>query len=262
MHGRHKPGCATYYPVLLKPRGPLPKNSSHPDIDINAITLPEVEEYNKRLNYVLTSSSQYQYEQRRKETGISKPSLLSGLPKSIPVPKCFPADTMHLYGLNIPTLLMDLWQGKIDHDDSDDPSTWEFAVFADQETWEGHGDNIAGTKKYIPCCIETWLPRNPAEKISSGYKAVEYLMYIYWLCSAYLYGILPDNFYQHFCKLVYAARIIHRHEKSKADLIAAHIALLEFVIDFEYLYYRRDPDRLHFIRPCIHALIHIIPEIF
>ena len=56
---------------------------------------------------------------------------------------------------------------------------------------------------------------------------MEYLTYIYWLCPAYLYGILPTNFYQHFCKLVYGTCIIHHHKKSKNDLIAAHIALLD-----------------------------------
>ena len=38
--------------------------------------------------------------------------------------------------------------------------------------------------------------------------------------------------------------------------------IIKFVLDFEYLYYRRDIRRLHFIRPCIHALVHIVPEIF
>ena len=109
MRGQHKRGCATYYPVLLKPHGPLPADSGHPDIDINSINLPEVKEYNECLALVLASSSQNQYKQQCEETGISKLSLLSGLPKSIPVPKCFPADTMHLFGLNIPALLMDLW---------------------------------------------------------------------------------------------------------------------------------------------------------
>ncbi len=32
---------------------------------------------------------------------------------------------------------------------------------------------------------------SPAEKISSGYKAWEFLIYVFGLCLALLYGILP-----------------------------------------------------------------------
>ncbi len=35
----------------------------------------------------------------------------------------------------------------------------------------------------------------------------------------------------------------------------------EFVLDFEQLYYQRDMSRFHFVRQCIHTLIHLIPEV-
>jgi hypothetical protein len=115
---------------------------------------------------------------------------------------------------------------------------------------------------YIPTCIESRTPRNPAEKISSGYKAIEYLLYIFSLCPALLYGVLPSEFYRHFCKLVFAFRIIHQYHKSQDELLAAHKALLEYVYQFELLYYKRRMSRLHFVRPCIHALVHLVPEHF
>lgn len=37
--------------------------------------------------------------------------------------------------------------------------------------------------------------------------------------------------------------------------------LVEFVNEYEQLYYRRRMDRLHFVRPCIHVLTHIVPEV-
>jgi hypothetical protein len=42
----------------------------------------------------------------------------------------------------------------------------------------------------------------------------------------------------------------------------AHKAFLEFVYEFEILYYKRDLTCLHFIRPCIYALTHIVLEHF
>ena len=175
MLGRHKPGAGTYYPVMLKPHGSLPSGSGHQDVDINSITTPSPDEYSKRLYHVLGSTSTHEYERRRRETGICKPSIVSALSKSIAIPKCFPADTMHLFALNISQLLISLWRGNIDHVQDDHPTTWPFAVLCDNVVWGAHGASVAGAGLYLPVCLESRVPRNPAEKISSGYKAVEYL---------------------------------------------------------------------------------------
>jgi len=212
MPGCHKPGAGTYYPAMLKPHGDpsvLPPGLAHPDVSINSITTPLPAEYNERLCCVLGSMSTYEYVNNHKETGICKPSIISGLPKSIPILKCFPADTMHLFALNISQLLVSLWRGSIYHAQDDDPTTWPFGVLHDDAVWQAHGASVTGAGLYLPVCLESRVPRNPAEKISSGYKAVEYLVYIFGLCPALLYCVLPPRFYYHFCKLVFGARVIH-----------------------------------------------------
>jgi hypothetical protein len=263
MPGRHKPGVGTYYPAMLQPTGnKVPIGASHPTISITSITTPSVDDYKENLQYVLASPSGRQFERRRRETGLRKPSIISALPKSFPVPKCFPADTMHLFSLNLTQLLVALWRGTIDHAKEDNPTSWPFAVLHDVDIWKQHGAVVAAAGRSIPVCLTTRVPRNPAEKISSGYKAIEYMVYIYGLCPALLYGILPEPYYRHFCKLVFATRIIHKRHKSKDELLAAHRALLEFVYQFELLYYCGELSRLHFVRPCVHALTHIVPEHF
>jgi hypothetical protein len=262
MPGRHKPGVGMYYPAMLKPEGPgLPSGSNHPDININQIATPSSESYYKNLHYVLASPSVRQYEARRRETGIRKPSIVEGLSKTFSIPGCFPADTMHLE-LNIAQLQVALWRGTIEHSKDDDPGAWPFAILHAPQIWRAHGAAVAAAHQYIPTCIESRTPRNPAEKISSGYKAIEYLLYVFGLCPALLYGLLPPEFYHHFCKLVFGIRIIHQRHKSQDELLAAHKALLEYVYQFELLYYRRQMSRLHFVRPCIHALAHLVPEHF
>ncbi|KAF8476354.1 hypothetical protein DFH94DRAFT_635049 [Russula ochroleuca] len=169
---------------------------------------------------------------------------------------------MHLFGLNLSQLLVVLWRGSIEHAQDDNPTTWPFTVLHDNVVWQTHGASIAGAGLYLPVCLESRVPCNPAEKISSGYKAVEYLVYIFGLCPALLYGLLPQNFYYHFCKLVFATRVVHQHHKFKDNLLAAHQAFLEFVHEFEILYYECKLTCLHFVRPCIHALTHIVPEHF
>jgi hypothetical protein len=148
----------------------------------------------KRFCHVLGSTSTCEYKCHHKETGICKPLIVSALLKSIPVLKYFSADTMHLFMLNISQLLISLWCGSIDHTQDNDPTTWPFAVLYDNTVWKAHGASVAGVGLYLPVCLESRVPRNPAEKISSGYKAVEYLVYIFGLCPALLYHLLCKDY--------------------------------------------------------------------
>ena len=83
---------------------------------------------------------------------------------------------MHLAALNIPDLLINLWRGTLDCDNNDDKRTWDWAVLTGR-TWEDHGRDVAACTPYLPGSFDC-PPRNSAEKISSGYKAWEFLMYI------------------------------------------------------------------------------------
>jgi len=77
-----------------------------------------------------------------------------------------------------------------------------------------------------------------------------------------LYGILPDKYWKNFCKLVYGVRILlQRRRITRTQLLSAHHHLCEFHEEFELLYCQRRTDRLHFVRPCLHALLHIAPEV-
>ncbi|KAK1224524.1 hypothetical protein PQX77_012570 [Marasmius sp. AFHP31] len=72
---------------------------------------------------------------------------------------------------------------------------------------------------------------------------------------------MPNYLYQHFCQLVSATRVVLQRRKSLDELREARRNLCEFVVLFEEYYYQRKLDRLHFVRPCIHALLHIIKEL-
>ena len=113
---------------------------------------------------------------------------------------------------------------------------------------------------YLPGSFDR-PPRNPAEKISSGYKAWEFLLYLFGMGPGLLLNILPDSYYRNFCKLVFGMRIIHQHQINRNDLQKAHEALLEFAYEFEKLYYQRRTDRLHFVWQSIHAVTHLAPEV-
>jgi hypothetical protein len=260
LPGRHKRGKPHYYPALLKPNNYSVTGSDHPDIDINDLPSMSSRIYEQKLEFVIQSSSETQYKKRRLDTGIVKPSIFLGLnPRyRLDLPGCFGSDIMHLAALNIPDLLISLWRGTLDCDNNDNRRTWDWAVLTGR-TWEDHGRDVAACTPYLPGSFDR-PPRNPAEKISSGYKAWEFLIYIYGLGPALFYGVLPEKYWMNFCKLVYGMRIILQHEIMADDLAKAHHALLEFCGEFEVLYCQRCPERLHFVRQSIHALTHLAPE--
>ncbi|KAG6913288.1 hypothetical protein DXG01_008153 [Tephrocybe rancida] len=79
-------------------------------------------------------------------------------------------------------------------------------------------------------------PRDPATKMNSGYKAWEFLLYLFVLGPGVLYNFLPPIYYTHFCGLIYAVRIINQHHITKEQLEKAIVALAEFVVQFKVLH--------------------------
>ncbi|KAA1473018.1 hypothetical protein DENSPDRAFT_899721 [Dentipellis sp. KUC8613] len=166
---------------------------------------------------------------------------------------------MHLVALNLTDLFLSLWRGTMECDSSDDIETWDFAVFRNVELWKWHGAYVGGTRPYLPGIFDC-PPRDVADKLTSGYKSQEFLTYFCGLAPALLYGILPEKYWCHFCKLISSLRILHQHKITSEEIIETTINLNSSVKEFEELYYCRRKDRLHFCRPCMHAVIHVPPE--
>jgi hypothetical protein len=261
LKGRHKPGGGHYYPALLKPHGYDVEGCDHVDVDAAHLPGTSASEYSDNLQYVQQSINETQYKKRRKDTGISKPSIFSGLQpeRTLGVPSCFPADLMHLVSLNLTDLFLSLWRGTMLCEKTDDKSLWDWFVLQG-DVWKVHGNTVASSTPYLPGSFDR-PPRNPAEKISSGYKAWEYLLYVFALGPGLFYGVLPDEYWRHFCKLVMAIRILHQRRIPVTQLRTAHVLFVEFEKEFESRYYQQRADRLHFCRQSVHALLHLAPEV-
>lgn len=168
-------------------------------------------------------------------------------------PNCFPLDLMHLTCLNLPPLLLDLWCGQIElnYDRSDKPA---WIVLDHDEDWKEHGQLVESMTRYIPGFFGR-TPRNPAKKINSGYKACEYLLYIWALGPALFRLVLPPAYWRNYCKLVRAVRIVPKRWMSSEDIEIAHRLLLEWENEYEIMYYDRQIDRLHLVRPFTPSLM-------
>ncbi|KAJ3779580.1 hypothetical protein GGU10DRAFT_255649, partial [Lentinula aff. detonsa] len=159
---------------------------------------------------------------------------------------------MHLLCLNLEDLLLCLWRGTLKCEPTDDKATWEWVKLVGK-TWEEHGEDVANATQYFPSSFHR-PPRNPAKKLSSGYKATEYYLYVFGLGPGLFRSILPKEHWQNFCKLTTGVRVLVQWGIPSEQLVRAHELLVQFAEEFEELYYQRREDRLHFCRPCIHTV--------
>jgi hypothetical protein len=174
------------------------------------------------------------------------------------IPGCFPGDVMHR-GLSYTDLIISLLRGTLECELPDSKETWTWAVLRRAKVWKEHGQAVADATPYLPGSFDR-PPRNPAEKLSSGYKAWEFLMYIIGLAPALLHGILPDPEWCHLCKGCSVVRCFNQNKIPCEQLKRCHKLAIEYVAEFETLYYQGMPERIHFICQSIHSMVHLGPE--
>ncbi|KAH9851446.1 hypothetical protein C2E23DRAFT_869376 [Lenzites betulinus] len=253
--GRHKLGCPHFYPALLRPLGDPVPGSDHGDILLSSIPPPSAAAYERNLKLLLSARNETQYKQLRKVTGLCKPTIMSGLSRTLPMPLCFPIDLMHLTCLNLPDLFLSLWRGTIQGSTQSDPKGWDCAILADPEVWELHGLHVERARHYLPGFLDR-APRNIAAKLNSGYKAIEFMTWFYNYVPAMLRSLLPEAYWLQFCKLARGIMILYAEDILPEELLQSKTLLTAAIEEYELLYYARDPDRLHVVRPAIHLIWH------
>jgi len=172
MQGCCEPAGKHYFPALLKPQGYNVEGCTHDDIDITHLPKPSHRKYIDNLCFLVALPNETQYCAQHLATGISKPSIFSGLDQShtLRLPYSAGSDIMHLGALNLFNLMISLWCGTIDCTKPDNKSAWDWAIFQEGSIWKEHGGAIIDTLHYLPSSFDRPLC-NIAEKLTSGYKA-------------------------------------------------------------------------------------------
>jgi hypothetical protein len=193
--------------------------------------------YFNNLKKLLPCANEAQFIKMRKETGLCKPSIFVGLSRqhSSGLPGCLSIDHMHIISINLPDLLLGLWRGTIDCDKKDSRELWDWVVLVG-DVWKSHGQDVAHCRPYLPRSFNC-PPWNPTEKISSGYKAWEFLIYVFGYCPALLHGVLPPRYWQNFCRLVSAVQLLHQRSLTAPQVRNAHLLVLSFIEEYEAIYY-------------------------
>ncbi|EIW81720.1 hypothetical protein CONPUDRAFT_54837 [Coniophora puteana RWD-64-598 SS2] len=262
--GRHPDGSGHYYPMLQQPTFPpglIVPNSMHEDLDVRTLPKAGDGDYNTIIERITECRTNAQYESVRRDTGITRPCIFLGLPRDhlLPVPHCFGSDCMHLWTFNVGDELIPLWHGEFSVKAPDSRNGWTWGALMDKDEWAKHGQLVANATPFLPGSFDR-PPRNPAEKIHSGYKAWEYYLYLYGICTSILFGVLEDRFYKNFVELVGAVRILGQFRITLQQLDEAQEKIYNFVEGFEREYVDRLPERIHFVRPWIHVLTHHVEE--
>ncbi|KIK90751.1 hypothetical protein PAXRUDRAFT_151248 [Paxillus rubicundulus Ve08.2h10] len=259
-----KNGCRVYCGVLgrrnLCPCDHTVTGSDHNDID--AFELPQggSAEYADNLKKIVSIRNQAQWDRMKTETGLTKPPLILGLDPtcSLGVPLCMTTDIMHLAG-NLSDLLISLWRGTMDIGPSDDRASWDWAVLESNEAWTAHSKDVERAGSHLPGSYDH-KPCNIAEKLNTQYKTWEFQLYMFSIAPILLYGILPSKYWTNYCMLVRGFQIMCQHSITQQQLQHAHGLLCTWERDFEHFYYQLKHDRLHFIRPATHQVIHLVVE--
>ena len=124
--GRHKPNGSHYYPALMMPIDYVMPQCNHKDLPFTLSAVSSSNLYPSNLSFLLKSLNEAQYKKWCLETGITKPTISLGFnPNQIfRIPGCFGSNIMHLGTLNLSDLLVTLWQGVLDHNRDNLPSSW------------------------------------------------------------------------------------------------------------------------------------------
>ena len=105
------------------------------------------------------------------------------------------------------------------------------------QLWEAHGETVTRAVPFLPLSFGH-ASANPAKSLSSRFKAWEHQQYIYGMGPTSFSHILPQKYWINFCKLVSGICILQCHSIPHKDLMHSHKLSIDFVTEFEELYYQ------------------------
>jgi hypothetical protein len=77
---------------------------------------------------------------------------------------------------------------------------------------------------------------NIAKKLTSSYKAWEFLLYLYSLGPRLLYNILPKPYYSNYYKLIFGICLMNQHNISLNNMCDMNLTLASFAQEYEVIY--------------------------
>jgi Transposase family tnp2 len=211
--------------------------------------------------YRTIASETLQYEvfnpnaRARPEYGVAQYSVFYQL-DTIDFPRSFPNDVMHLVFQNVVPKMVCWWTGEFLKCDEDDIGfVDELAI--PKPIWRQIGRDMQNSLRSIPSSYGKAL--RDISKYSGSFKAEEWSNFLLHYSSVLLHGRgrLRQDLFEHYGKLVAAIDLAIDYEIAVENIDAIKTLLIDFVSDYERLYYQYNGARISACLSTFHLLLHL-----
>ncbi|PPR05894.1 hypothetical protein CVT24_006642, partial [Panaeolus cyanescens] len=229
---------------------PLVRDDTEDNYEGGSLPMQTPQNFEDHVSQVEGAATKAQRDLLSTEYGVKGMPLLNEL-SSISVPASFPLDFMHLIWENLIPNLIRFWKGEfkdLDHQGK--------GYVISNEDWNEIGAACGSSGRTIPSIFGAAVPNLALQQY---YMTAE--MYANWtlfIAPIVLRDRFPDNqYYIHFMQLVSLLKLCLDLEYTEEEIDLLEAGFVEWVEEYERLYYQHDYDRLSACPLTIHALLHI-----
>ncbi|RDB22210.1 hypothetical protein Hypma_010657 [Hypsizygus marmoreus] len=258
IHGLRVPGtrASTHYVPLDRSRHPIVRANPQLPKTYDPANLPlrSHEQFLAHANEVQSASTNVDADRLAKLYGIKSVPILSRI-SSLRFPASFPHDFMHLIDENNLKNLIMHWTGTFK-----DLNAGSEQYELPKTVWEAIGEATAKSGSTIPSAYGSRVPN-----IATDRSNISAEMWSFW--ALYLGPILlrrrfqRPKYFKHFILLVQILNICLQFEISDKEIEDVRKGLIQWVTEYEKIYYQHDPSRISACPVTIHALLHIADSI-
>ncbi|GAA5931369.1 uncharacterized protein JCM15063_001447 [Sporobolomyces koalae] len=185
--------------------------------------------------------------------GINGLPIISEVP-GIDIPRSFSMELMHLLFENVMKDLRILWTGKL----GTTTLTGDYPFVISQDDWDLVDVEVENASRDIP---SEWGKKMPAPGRNQGwFTAEDYANFLNYVGPAVLHKRLQEPYYSHFLQFrSIALKLLHpnipRRDINQGGLLSE--AIVDWVTQYEELYFGGNAELLPVMTSAIHALLHV-----
>nr|GAT46989.1 predicted protein [Mycena chlorophos] len=202
--------------------------------------------YETQLMEIEAAMTKTERERLKKLYGINYRPYLQRVPSLDPSEQ-YSADCMHLFFENVVPNQWNMWAGKYKQL-SVGTGDYELKPAVLQEIF----NETAAAMKTIPSSFVRTLARG-----FDKFTAESWSFWFLYLMPGLLHRRLPDVYHRHALQLVEFIKLCTQLSINRADLDQMDEMIVEYVLEFERLYYQYDIERLRTCPLVIHLLLHV-----
>ncbi|KAF7322257.1 hypothetical protein HMN09_00002900 [Mycena chlorophos] len=228
----------------------LPRNGEQRYWDPYNLPLRTEERYEFALGEIARATTKKDKSAQAKHYGVKSPPVLRRV-GSLERARSHPYELLHLFFENVVPNLYKFWA-----DEFPVPGGYGEYIIP-KEVWDEIWKEITAAMKLIPSAFTRSLAGGP-----SRFTAESWYFWFVYLVPGVLRGRFPqEEYYTHACEFGSIIKLCLQFHISELELQLLERKMVEWVLEYERLYYRSEPQRLSACRLTIHGLLHVAKNI-